>query len=89
MDVRLSENKKHFKLFQIFHQILTLPCFLWSWFIFLLFFKINSENMITEELETKGISFSRYYNHYPLYYDVIFNIYLLTEILDLSGVFWD
>ena len=24
--------------------------------------------MITEELETRGISFSGYYNHYPLYY---------------------
>ena len=29
---------------------------------------LNSENMTTEELETRGISFSGYYNHFPPYY---------------------
>ena len=28
---------------------------------------VNSENMTTEELETRGISFSGYYNHNPPY----------------------
>ena len=29
--------------------------------------RINSENMTTEELETRGISFSGYYNYYSPY----------------------
>ena len=29
---------------------------------------VNSENMTTEELKTRGISFSGYYNHNPPYY---------------------
>ena len=30
---------------------------------------INSENMTNEELQTRGISFNRCYNHDPPYYD--------------------
>ena len=29
---------------------------------------VNSENMTSKELETRGISFSGYYNHFPPYY---------------------
>ena len=35
----------------------------------MVFNEVNSENIITEELQTKGISFSGFYNHNSSYYD--------------------
>ena len=41
---------------------------------------VNSENMTTEELKTRSISFSGHYNHYPPYYIGCDNQYSLLHM---------